>query len=275
MRPAHSLRAPIILAAVVTGAFMVPVVWVSSARFKVLGALAPALAASGRPLAAGGEDAPGANEVDCLRKRVRDLENENEEFKTLLAQHKYYQDLLKTAGVQRRVMTAARIIGRGANWSRGICLIDRGWNHGVRPGQGVVAGDCAIGVVHEVGADLSRVLLLTQSTVQVPAKIRRTQRAGLLVGDGSETVRLDHIPRSGKPDEPDLVVGDEIIASGLMGQFLPGAHLGVVESFEMPETGLAYRVRVRPGCDLARTTVVLVLGGDAEPNEDASLKTAQ
>lgn len=139
--------------------------------------------------------------------RMEQLESENERLRRLL-------DLKArepAAGATVRVLHSTRdpFIHR--------IVIDRGLDHGVIPGQGVMDDAGLIGQVTRVLPLSSEVTLLTDKTQATSVQLLRTGLRTVAYGVGRGLFELRYLP-AGADIEP----GDLLVTSGLDGVYLPG-----------------------------------------------------
>lgn len=148
--------------------------------------------------------------------------------------------------------------------------IAAGSSNGVRAGSVVVeptggpdASGALIGVVDKAETNVSRVVLLTDSSSSVTAtdltspKVVGALRRG---GGGSDVLILDRVPK-----EPYVRVGDTIITAGNIGgtslpsKFPRGIPIGTVTSQSNSDASLFQNIQVRPLVDLSSVQSVVVL----------------
>jgi rod shape-determining protein MreC len=85
------------------------------------------------------------------------------------------------------------------------------------------------------------------------AVVERTRAQGIVVGLGTESLRLDHVQGTA-----DIRVGDRVLTSGIEGIYPRGFLLGQIQSFER-EGGEFVRVMVGPLVDFSSLETVLVV----------------
>jgi rod shape-determining protein MreC len=102
-------------------------------------------------------------------------------------------------------------------------IVDAGENMGVQNYQPAVVSGAYIGQVSSVGADFSRITLITDSRSRIPVMIERNRVRAFLVGDNTGYPRLEHF----ESKDP-IIVGDRIITSGLEEKTPKGIIVGTV-----------------------------------------------
>ena len=114
-------------------------------------------------------------------KRIVELENQNQVLQELAS----YQDTLPES-----VATAA-VIGRSADhWWQHIVL-NRGSRDGITPGYTVTGPGGLVGRVVAVSPNTSRVLIITDPTSRVGAKVSRSRAMGVIRGQTNNRVVME------------------------------------------------------------------------------------
>ena len=103
--------------------------------------------------------------------------------------------------------------------------INVGSNYDLIVGQTVMGVNGLLGQIVEVNMYTSKVLLITDSTSNVPAKISRTGQQ-IIVKGGAEDNLLE-VPFL--PNDSDIKTGDLIITSGQANRFIPSLKIGRVK----------------------------------------------
>jgi len=138
-------------------------------------------------------------------------------------------------------------------------VLDRGLQHGVLAGQPVIDARGVVGQVTRVMPLTAEVTLITDRTATVPVAAPRSGLRSIAFG-GAPGAQIELRFLSGSAD---LHEGDELVTSGLDGVFPPGIPVGTVASIARGTAGgSSLRVLVRPGADLERNRMVLVLLAD-------------
>lgn len=127
-------------------------------------------------------------------------------------------------------------------------LINVGSRDGIVDGWATMDGIGLVGRISGVGANTSRVILLTDSTSRIPAIIQPSGQRALVVGDNTASPPVDFL------ENPDLVrPGDRIVTSGDGEVFPPGLLIGQVAQ----DPG--GRLRARLAADYERLEFLRVL----------------
>ncbi len=156
-------------------------------------------------------------ENDRLKKELADNNTLVERARTLNQENRRLREMLKLRDVTAESVVAARLVNSSASSTRRYATLNAGSWQGVKRGQPVREPDGLIGQVIEVSPNTSRVLLIIDSSSNVP--VRRT-RDGLPAiatgrGDGQLDIKSATITSGGfKP-------GDMFVTSGTGGVYPP------------------------------------------------------
>jgi rod shape-determining protein MreC len=164
----------------------------------------------------------------------------------------------------------AEVLANPQSASAQTVTIAAGSGAGVVPGSVVVeptggpdATGALIGVVDKVEHDVSRVVLLTDSSSSVTATdLTSPAVVGALRpgGGGSDVLILDRVPK-----QPYVRVGDTIITAGDIGgpslpsKFPRGIPIGTVSSQSINDVSPFQNIQVKPLVDLSSVESVVVL----------------
>jgi rod shape-determining protein MreC len=188
-------------------------------------------------------------EAAILQRRISQLEEQALETQRL-------QGLLAMRETSQAKYLAARVVGKDAtNWFKTI-LIDRGSQSGLRRNQPVVAPDGVVGRVVEVTPTAAKIQLITDPVSAAGGLIQRTRVTGIVSGNLGAGLKVRYLPLLA-----DIVVGDEVITSGMGGVFPKGVPLGRVTAVERRSGALFQEATLAPKVDLARLEEVLILMG--------------
>jgi rod shape-determining protein MreC len=119
----------------------------------------------------------------------------------------------------------ARLIGSTSSSARRFAYLSAGSSDGVRPEMPVVSPMGLVGRVLEVGANSSRVLLLTDVESMVPVRRAKDDVVAFAEGRADGTLRLRLINLGINP----IKKGDVFVTSGAGGLFRPNIAVAVAE----------------------------------------------
>lgn len=212
-----------------------------------------------------GDFLSGFTKVPSLRTRIQTLEGE---LATLRAERDLIEDVARENESLRSLLAlqerlnvrtqAAQVIGVSPSNFERVIFIDRGRTQGVAVDMPVVTGEGLVGRVTKVGPDTAQVLLLTDRSSSVAARLATNGKIGVLEGQGSATLRLELLDPATRVD-----VGDRVVTSGYdRGLFPPGLALGTVVSAPEAGANLSRVVSVEPFIDFSSLDYVLLVVGE-------------
>jgi rod shape-determining protein MreC len=149
--------------------------------------------------------------------------------------------------------TAADVIAAAATPEFRTVTIGKGTQAGLRPDMAVISPAGVVGRIIVPSAHAAKVQLLIDLNAAAGAVIERSRAQGVVVGTGSDTLRLDYVSGS-----IEIRTGDTVITSGIDGIYPKGFVIGRVEKVE--RSGGAYgAITVRPAVDFSMLEEVLVV----------------
>lgn len=161
----------------------------------------------------------------------------------------------------------ARVIGVDLGAYRYQMTLNVGSRDGVRPGQPVIDARGVMGQVKEVLPHTAVVMLITDPSHAIPVTIARTGLRTVAYGsrDGDQ-LSLPNLPLAA-----DVRPGDTLLTSGIGGRFPPGFPVGRIEQVAPAATGMFQVALAQPAADIDRSTDVLLLHDQAEPEGPPAL----
>lgn len=132
--------------------------------------------------------------------------------------------------------------------------LNRGETDGVLPGMAVVAAEGAVGVVMRTLKSYSDVLLLNDPNSNLDVIVARNRRRGMLEGSSSQGMIFKYADRGSR-----VIVGDEILTSGLTGPFPRGIVVGKVSRIRVEPDGVSQLIEVEPAVNFAEVAEALIL----------------
>ncbi len=172
------------------------------------------------------------------------------------------KELLDTRHSLGLQVQLARVIGVDLGAYRYRLTLNMGARDGVKPGQPVIDAHGVMGQIKEVLPSTSVVMLITDPAHAIPVVIERTGLRTIAYGSREgDQLSLPDIPLAA-----DVRVGDQLLTSGVGGRFPPGFPVGEVRHVAPAATGMFQVALAQPAADLDRSTDVLLLHDQAEPD---------
>ncbi len=166
---------------------------------------------------AGSQNAELKEEVELARIRLQEakaVEQENQRLKVLLG----------LAEQEVGPVAVARLVGSTASSTRRFAYLGAGKNDGVAIGMPVRGPRGVVGRVLETSANISRVLLLTDSQSVLPVRLADEDVVAFAEGRGDGRLQIRLINLGINPLEP----GDVMVTSGAGGYYRPGIAVAIL-----------------------------------------------
>lgn len=194
-------------------------------------------------------------EIARLRARIDELERENELLQEYESEARLLRELFDQARASpelRRV--SANVIGRDTSPVIRSIVIDKGTDHGVYPGMPVEASRGLVGRVYRSTTQTSQVLLITDSSSRIPARLGDSRATGILGGAGGGSLVMDWINL-----ETQVEINELVLTSGIGGGFPPNLTIGRVIEIDRREAALHQQVHIQPVVNFESLEIVLVI----------------
>lgn len=194
-----------------------------------------------------------------LREINRDLASENAALRARLSGSRL-DETIRTGKVQDSLQSytfqEAEVINASFHKRSNYLTINRGYNHGVRPGQGVLSPRGVVGVVHEVSKHYATVVPILHRRTRLSGSMARTKHFGSVLWEGGNhrIATMVDVARQARVKNGDWVLSDT--RSGL---FPSGIKIGQVKSFALDPSSQSYVLDVVLSVDFAALQTVYVV----------------
>jgi rod shape-determining protein MreC len=193
------------------------------------------------------------NENAALRQQLQDLQIRLQEERALAQRTEDLRQLLELRQRSELETTAAEIIAGGASPEFRTVTIDKGTGDRLDTDMAVLSPSGVVGRVILPSLRASKVQLLIDRNAAAGATVERSRAQGVVVGVGTEELRMDYVPGTA-----DVKAGDLVVTSGIDGIYPKGFVIGTIESVDRG-AGTYHEIRVRPAVDFSRLEEVLVV----------------
>jgi rod shape-determining protein MreC len=134
-------------------------------------------------------------------------------------------------------------------------VINRGTSDGVYEGQPLLDEKGIVGQIVTVGANSSRVLLITDVTHGVPVRVKRNGIRLIASGNG----QIDRLIHNHVPHSADIRQGDILVSSGLGGKYPEGYPVAKVIQVSLDESRPFAQIYSQPIAQIDRLRYLLLL----------------
>lgn len=223
----------------------------------VFGPIERASAAAVESIASLLDGRPQQERVEALRQENARLRAQLRSNRLAREQAGELAELRDLAGRGRyRIVPGEVVAVRGMGAFEHTATIDVGARDGIEANMTVVSADGLVGRIVHVGTSTSRVLLVTDSSSRVGARLEASNEIGIVRGRGSSEMRLAMLDvRAGvKP-------GRRLVTFGSQGgaPYVPGVPIGTVTSVQQRPGSVTPRASVRPFVDFSTLDLVGVV----------------
>ncbi|HOJ43024.1 MAG TPA: rod shape-determining protein MreC [Syntrophorhabdaceae bacterium] len=193
-------------------------------------------------------------ENSILKKRIGELELENQKIYDLEEENKRLRSILKITERNTGDYIVARVIGEDVkNWFKCI-IIDKGRSDGLLEKMPVITPKGIVGQIIEVNKWHSKVMTIGDVNSSVDVNVEGKETRGILEGTDHNVLRLKYITKN---DE--IEVGDKLVTSGKDGIYPKGIPAGIVIAVDKKKAGIFYDVEVMPYNNFKRLEEVIVV----------------
>jgi rod shape-determining protein MreC len=198
-------------------------------------------------------------ENEELRARLLEAVQGAQRYEAAAAEATQLRRLVGAAERMERKSLPAEILYAGRDPFARKVIIDRGAQHGARPGSPVVDEIGLIGQLTRAHAFVSEVTLLTDKDLAVPVQVVRNGLRAIAFGGGtSGLLELRYMAANA-----DVENGDRLVTSGIDGTYPPGLPVASVVRVERDASYTFARVLAQPSAGVERGRYALVLASEA------------
>lgn len=196
-----------------------------------------------------------------LSRRLNEIETENRALASLREQNAQLTALLELRDSLDYETVAAEVISRRSTSQERAISLDVGSDDGVEADDPVVAGGGAlIGQVVEVGSNYCRVLLISDTRINVAGLVEMSRAVGNVNGQIERPLRM-----TGIPAEDQVNVGESVVTAGIELQggirspYPKGLLIGAIVDVQRSPDQLFQTALIRAAAPLDRLEYVLVI----------------
>lgn len=194
-----------------------------------------------------------------LRDINRDLARENATLRARLSASRMDETIRKGSvqdSLQSYTYQEAEVINASFHKRSNYLTINRGYNHGIRPGQGVISPLGVVGVVHEVSKHYATVIPILHRRTRLSGSMARTKHFGSVLWEGGNhrIATMVDVAR-----QANVKKGDWVLSDTRSGLFPSGIKIGQVKSFALDPSSQSYVLDVKLSVDFAALQTVYIV----------------
>ena len=198
-------------------------------------------------------------ENEALRARLLAATLDAQRYEAAAAEATNLRRLIGAAERLERKSIPAEVLYAGRDPFARKVIVNRGTQHGVRPGSAVVDEAGVVGQLTRAHAFVSEVTLLTDQGQAIPVQVLRNGLRAIAFGGGtSGQLELRYMSANA-----DVENGDVLVTSGIDGTYPPGLPVASVVRVERDASVTFARVLAQPLAGVERGRYALVLSAGA------------
>jgi len=186
--------------------------------------------------------------IDTLTAKNKLLEQENSEL----------HDQLNFKSKNPYNLITAEIVAKNLDTTDQIIILDRGTNDGVKKDDPVIFGNgILVGKIIKTQEAISFARVLSDNQSKVAAGILNSDHSlGVVEGGFGLSIKMSFIPRN-----ESIIIGDQIITSGLELEMPRGLVIGKVAAIENESYQPFQQAVITPAVDYEKINIVGILSG--------------
>ncbi len=195
-------------------------------------------------------------ELEQLRIQVDALQRENEELREIQGEYQTMLELFDRAReTPEFTRETATVIGYDSSPLFRSMILDKGSDDGIHVGMPVEGARGLVGQVYRTTNQAAMVLLLTDNSSSVPARLGSSRATGIARGGGlGGAMTMDWIEL-----EEQIEIGEVVYTSGLGGRFPQDMVIGRITDVERREADLFQKATIQPATDFESLERVFVI----------------
>ncbi len=191
-------------------------------------------------------------------REINEIKSENERLRAMLS--------LKQKDTDRIMVSANIISGDADNWFS-VFTLDCGSSDSVKVNDAVITNDGLVGYIYEVGYNWSKAKTILDPSGSVSSQIDRIRANGICSGDislkNSFSLKMSYLTLSSA-----VIVGDDVVTSGLGGLYPKGIHIGKVSEIRKSSDGMSQIAIVKTSVNFDEIGEVFVIVGNKANEEE-------
>jgi rod shape-determining protein MreC len=200
---------------------------------------------------------------EALKQEVAQLQIRLQQERAVAEQSRTLQALLAIHQQVSLMTTGANVIGGAPTPDFRTMTIDKGTSEGLKRDMAVISPVGVVGRVILPTRRAAKVQLLIDRNAAAGAVVERTRAQGVVVGNGSDRLRLEYVAGSA-----DVKAGDRVVTSGIDGIYPKGFVIGQIESVQRG-SGNFREITIKPAVDfMSLEAVLVVLSPPGPPDTD-------
>lgn len=207
-----------------------------------------------------------------LSAQNKKLADENSRLKKQLKEKMqvsaYYpaKRVLDTAVLKQFEYIPAKVVKNSVNWTNNYITINKGSDHGIESGMGVISQNGIVGIIKYTSKHFSTITSLLHVNIFVSSVIKRTGDLCSTTWDGKNPylANLKFVPR-----HIQIQKGDTVVTSGYNTIFDSGTMIGTVNEFSIENNATWYDIKINLTTDFSKLSYVYVIKNNLRMEKDS------
>jgi len=150
----------------------------------------------------------------------------------------------------------ANVVSKTLHLRNNFLTIDKGSEHGISRGMGVIGKSGVIGIVKSTSKKYSTIMMILNGQSRVSCKVGENEYIGNMIWSSSDSRQMTLLDI---PKHADIKIGDEVTTSGYSISFPKNIPIGKVTDFEILGGSNSYTTEVRLSYDLSNVNYAYVV----------------
>jgi len=200
-----------------------------------------------------------SRENDELKKRVSELQEQVFSQGEVERENERLKNLLAFGGPSDTKRILAQIVSYDGSSDFRVLRINKGSSDGIKLQSTVVTADGVVGYIYRLTKHFADILTIIDTNNRVDVLIQRTRSHGIVEGHRESRCMMKYVSQT----DP-IILGDEVITSGLGNVYPKGLRVGTVSRIERESYGITQEIEVTPAVDFTTLEEVVVLSSDSD-----------
>ncbi len=151
---------------------------------------------------------------------------------------------------------AATVVNNSVIYRNNYLTLDKGSNHGIKQGMGVVTNTGVVGIVMSVSKNFCTVLSVLNSNSKISAMLKKNNAFGSLVWNGVDPTMCNLLDVN---KHVEVKAEDEVVTSNYSKLFPQGLPIGRIYTHRLEAGDNFYTIKVKLNVDFATVKTVYII----------------
>ncbi len=197
------------------------------------------------------------NDYVALEEKNRQIMTENAKLHTELQSLKFaMMPQIDSSLLGAFEFVAAKVVNNTFTGSQNHLTIDKGADHGIKPGMGITSPLGVVGKVKSVSANFSVGVSLLNTSYQVAAKVKRGAHRCIVNWDSRDYSRAK-VLQVGRHAQ--VLIGDTVVTAAENAVFPEGTLIGTIDLVKKDPSKIFYDIEIKLSVDFTAIENVYII----------------